>query len=128
VFKKLGSALEGPGGIIVLLGLLAVLIIAIVALISVSSDQPAVASSASAAIGTIVGAFFGHAAGSAGRDQATVARDSAEAARSFEAKRTEYLAAIVGEDTTRDAGTVLQKATEHARKVAEAMKTSAPTG
>lgn len=109
-----------------MLGVLAVSIIAIIALISISSDQPAVASSASAAIGTIVGAFFGHAAGSAGRDQATAARDSAEAARSFEAKRTEYLAGVVGKDTTEDPGEVLAAATAHARQCADAQKASDP--
>jgi vacuolar-type H+-ATPase subunit I/STV1 len=66
---------------VVLAGLLVVLLVYAVAVMNwkAASDVAAVVSSASAVVGTIVGAFFGVQVGSAGKEKAEEQRDKAQA-------------------------------------------------
>ena len=78
--RRLFELIDTTGGVgVVGLALLVVLVIALVSVATVPDDDKAiVVGGAFTVLGTIVGAFFGVKAGSAGREQAEEARDASQ--------------------------------------------------
>jgi len=85
---------------VAIIGIAAIVVAFLVALVrlTVSGDVATVASAMFAAIGTLAGAYFGFHAGSAGKQAADQARDTAENARHKEALKSQQLAALAREN------------------------------
>ena len=79
-------------------------------------DKATLVTSAFTVIGTLVGAYTGAKLGSAGREEATVARDRAEAERQDEATTVSALAARLEPDEAREALKTADQIRQHRRR------------
>lgn len=95
-----GGQLLKYGFWVVVIGVVAIMTAFLVSLtrLSGSGDVATAASAMFAAIGTLVGAYFGFHAGSAGKAGADQARQTAEDARHAEALKSQRLAALAAKN------------------------------